>query len=30
MLPPEERKSLVQLAIARELKSYRDVIRGQI
>ena len=29
-LPPEERQNLAQRAIARETKSYRDFIRGQI
>ena len=29
-LPPEERQNLAQRAIARELKSYRDFIRGLI
>ena len=29
-LPPEERQNRAQRAIARELKSYRDFIRGQI
>ena len=29
-LPPEERQTLAQRAIARELKFYRDFIQGQI
>ena len=30
MLPPEERRNLAQKAVARELKSCRNLIRGQI